>query len=162
MIDWEAVDQYMAVNRRIREGLELQRDRLLQRKSAIREHLDEYILGPSNDLDYYIYELARLQDLARTIAREFHAAQPVAVALKTFDVAIPHLRKLRNPLTHPSNDKRLDNIKYLVSAEHVEDFKHRGTVYLDPDSEHHEAALALSEAMDTYLGGWLAQNEAQP
>jgi hypothetical protein len=63
-----------------------------------------------NDLDYYVYELGRLQDLAWTINETFDDPSEVVDALAAFDQAVPNLRKIRNPQTHPSDDERLDGV----------------------------------------------------
>ncbi len=55
---------------------------------------------PDNDVDYYIYELASLQDLAREVIRVFGAPGVVVQALERFESAVPNLRTARNPLTH--------------------------------------------------------------
>jgi hypothetical protein len=68
----KARDRFLAAVRRITHGLELQRQRIVSRTAdaptlaveAGREVID--LRGdPGSDIDYYVYELARLQDLAR-------------------------------------------------------------------------------------------------
>lgn len=105
---------------------------------------------PGNDLDYYIYELARLQDAARAVIKVFESPDAVAQALKRFNLAIPNLRSARNPLTHASNDARLDDVAWFSSLVRLGS---DGSVeYLvDPRYEHHQAAEDLAEALLAFL-----------
>lgn len=68
------------------------------------------------DLDYYVYELGRLQDAAREVIKVFDGPPHVEAALRAFDAAIPHLRAARNPLTHASDDPRLDDVGWMSAA----------------------------------------------
>ena len=106
--------------------------------------------GTGNDLDYYVYELARLQDLTRAINDTFNHPAEIVDALASFNQAVPHLRSIRNPLTHPSDDNRLDGVAWFHS---VVRFLPNGSVeYLvDPRHKHHDAALELIRALGTYL-----------
>jgi hypothetical protein len=109
--------------RRIIDGTRLERDRIHQTQETAPRLLEgtEYevvnLSGvASNDLDYYAYELARLQDAARTTIEVFDSPPVVVDALKAFEAAIPSLRRVRNPLTHPSDDTRLDNFAWFSSV----------------------------------------------
>lgn len=105
---------------------------------------------PDNDLDYYAYELARLQDVARTTIKVFGSPQEVVDALAEFDAAVPNLRMARNPLTHPSDDDRLDDVGWMSALVR---FGNGGAVeYLvDPRYDHHDAAERLAQSLLGYL-----------
>lgn len=105
---------------------------------------------PDNDLDYYIYELGRLQDAARGIIKVFDSPPEVVDALATFNAAVPNLRAARNPLTHASNDARLDDVAWLSALVRL---RSNGSVdYLvDPRAQHHDAAETLAAALLSYL-----------
>lgn len=105
---------------------------------------------PDNDLDYYIYELGRLQDAAREIIKVFDSPPEVVDVLAMFDAAIPHLRAARNPLTHASDDPRLDDVGWFSALVR---FRSNGSVeYLvDPRYQHHDAAEGLATALLSYL-----------
>jgi hypothetical protein len=149
-----------AVKRSI-EGARLERTRIQHAcDSAPRllegtEHEVVNLTGlPDNDLDYYVYELGRLQDAAREAIRVFDSPLELVRALAEFDLAVPNLRSARNPLTHPSDDARLDDVGwfsafvrlgYLGSVEYL----------VDPRYEHHEAAERLTEVMLSYFRGGL-------
>lgn len=114
-----------------------------------------------NDIDYYVYELARLQDLAREVVRTFGDPPRVVEALAAFEAAIPALRKIRNPLTHPSDDKRLDEVACFDA---VVKLQPGGEVeYLvDPRYEQHDAALDFSRVLAQYLEkGYRRQHNAR-
>jgi hypothetical protein len=120
---------------------------------VIREK-DAYVIDlrgdTGSDLDYYVYELARLQDLAKEIINAFGAPEVVVDALASFEAAIPALRRIRNPVTHPSDDNRLDAVAWFDS---VVKLRPNGEVeYLvDPRYEHHHAALELCRVLRTYV-----------
>lgn len=111
---------------RIVAGLELQRQRMGDRyDNAPRllpgnsmEVVDLTADGDrGNDLDYYIFELGRLQDVARELLKAFDKPQKIVDALRTFDEAIPELRRIRNPLTHTDDTDRLDNVTFSSVVE---------------------------------------------
>jgi hypothetical protein len=146
---------YSAV-RRFRAGVELQRARILDaRDSAPRLPAGDLVvrdlrgLNP-NDLDYYIYELGRLQDAAREVSEIFDKPGEITDALAAFDAAVPNLRAARNPLTHASDDDRLDDVAWFESL--VRMLPGGRVEYLvDPRDEQHDAALALADAVLTFL-----------
>jgi len=96
---------------------------------------------PGNDLDYYIYELARLQDMGKSIIKVFGQPQELVDAQAEFDVGIPNLRAIRNPLTHPNDNDELDEVAWFSSAVKL---KPGGSVeeLVDPRYEQHEVATA--------------------
>jgi hypothetical protein len=68
-------------------------------------------------------------------------------ALAKFDQAVPNLHGIRNPLTHPSDDTRLDGVAWFDSV--VKLLPNEAVEYLvDPRHQHHDAALELSRAME--------------
>jgi len=105
---------------------------------------------PPNDLDYYTYELGRLQDTAREVNKAFGSPQEVVSALSAFEDAVPRLREARNPLTHPSDDARLDDVGSFSALVRLD--VGGGVVYLvDPRHEHHDAAERLAAELLRYL-----------
>lgn len=144
-------------------GARLEKERLRRRgKEAPRlpPGIVDLTDSPGNDLDYYIYELGRLQDAAREICKIFDSPPEVVDALATFDGAIPHLREARNPLTHPSDDKRLDNVAWFDALVRL---WANGSVesLLDPRDQH-GAVEALAEVLLAYLRGGLTGPAATP
>ncbi len=153
----QARSRFLGALRRIATGLEVQRSRIMDRTAQApklfggTDHEVTDLTGDAgNDLDYYIYELARLRELTRTINKTFDHPAEIVDALATFDQAVPSLRSIRNPLTHPSDDNRLDGVAWFDS---VVKLQPNGSVeyLLDPRYEHHDAALELSRALGTYL-----------
>lgn len=152
-----AASRFANALRRIRQGLNLQRQRVLDRATNAtrlpgnQEGAEVVVLsGPDNDLDYYIYELGRLQDLGREVLRVFAPLPQIRAALERFDAAIPKLRMARNPLTHPSNDARLDRYATFSSGVLLHP---DGSVesLVDPRYEQHEAAIAFAGEIADFL-----------
>ena len=82
-------------------------------------------------------------------------------ALAAFEEAIPALREIRNPLTHPSDDKRLDNVAWFDAV--VRLLPHGAVEYLvDPRHGHHDAAVGLSAALWSYLEGTMPAAAEDP
>lgn len=156
--DWDtAASRFANALRRIRQGLELQRQRVLDRATNAtrlpghQEGAEVVVLsGPDNDLDYYIYELGRLQDLGREVLRVFAPSPAIRSGLDQFDAAIPKLRMARNPLTHPSNDSRLDRYATFSSGVLLHPDGSVETL-VDPRYEQHEAAIAFAGAIADFL-----------
>lgn len=120
----------------------------------------------ANDVDYYIYELGRLQDLVQdealivfSVSNELrtNSSEPSRVAprelgeaLNDFLTAIPMLKETRNALTHLDDTIRMDDFGSFSAAVRFE--SDGGVQYLvDPRYQHHDAALALSDALISYL-----------
>src|SRR4028119_1371460 len=104
-----AVSRFLSATRRIEAGLTQQRDRVLATERTAPTLLDDpwapqtkNLTGTfANDVDYYIYELGRLRDLVAVEAPTTFGKQEIFLnALKKFDQAIPHLKAIRNALTH--------------------------------------------------------------
>jgi hypothetical protein len=151
--------RFQFMTTRIVAGLELQRRRIQDRYdraprllhgSAI-EVVDLTADGDrGNDLDYYIFELARLQDAAREILKTFDKPQEIVDCLQAFNENIPNLRRIRNPLTHTDDTDRLDTVTWFSSVVELEGFG-RVKDLIDPRYGHHDAALALARAIESYL-----------
>ena len=152
-----ARSRFLNALRRITNGMKIQRSRILDRTA----NAPKLFAGPEyeiadlrgdtgNDVDYYVYELARLQDLAREVNKTFDHPQVIVDALAAFEAAIPNLRKIRNPLTHTSDDDRLDDVAWFDS---VVKLGANGSVeYLvDPRYQDHDAAKELGQALASYL-----------
>jgi len=105
---------------------------------------------PGNDLDYYTYELGRLQDTAREVLKAFDDPLEIVTALAAYEAAIPNLRAARNPITHPSDDARLDDVGWFSALVR---FLPDGKVeYLvDPRYAHNVAALTLADGLLAFL-----------
>lgn len=135
----------------------MQRGRILDRTAqapklfagTVHEIVD-FSSDVGSDLDYYIFELARLREVARIVIEKFGRPSEIVEALSAFDTALPHLRSIRDPLTHPSGDHRLDDVMWFDSV--VKVGPHGSVEYLvDPRYQHHNAAIELSEALSKYL-----------
>lgn len=101
----KAAGRFLNVLRRIGAGLEKQRERILDRSAnAPRSFPDspyeaiDLTGDQGNDLDYCIYELARLQDLGKSIIRVFGRPLRLIDAQAAFEAGIPNLPVIRNPL----------------------------------------------------------------
>lgn len=153
----QARSRFVVARRRISQGLETQRARIMGRTAQAPKlfggtgHEVTDLTGDAgNDLDYYVYELARLRELTCAINKTFDHPVEIVDALASFDQAVPHLRSIRNPLTHPSDDNRLDGVAWFDSV--VRLLPNGSVEYLvDPRYEHHDAALELCRALGTYL-----------
>lgn len=148
-----ARSRFIQATTRFIAGARLQRQHILERSATAPRLLEGSpyevidLTGQlDNDLDYYTYELARLQDVAREVVRVFGAPPAVVHALDQFDTAIPKLREARNPLTHASNDPRLDDVAWFSSLVRM-NFDGSVETLVDPRYGHHEAAEALAEAL---------------
>jgi hypothetical protein len=152
-----ACSRLIAATTRIIDGARMQRDRVIERSNKAPRILEDSpyevidLTGqPGNDLDYYAYELARLQDAAREVIRVFDRPPEVADALANFDCAVPNLRAARNPLTHTTNDARLDDVAWFSSLVRL---KADGSTedLVDPRYAHHDAAEELAGCLLSFL-----------
>ncbi len=82
--------------------------------------------------------------------KAFGNPQQVKDALASFDAVLPNIRHIRNPLAHPSDDARLDDVAWFSALVRL---RVDGTVeyLLDPRYQHHDAAVALADALIAYL-----------
>lgn len=153
----KAVSRFITAVTRIQRGLRLQRDRVLSHSAQAPRLLEgtphevvDLTAVPANDLDYYAYDLGRLQDAARAMIKIFDRPSEVVAALDAFDEAVPRLREVRNPLTHASDDPRLDDVGSFSELVRLRD--NGDVVYLvDPRYQHHDAAEALAGALLLFL-----------
>jgi hypothetical protein len=118
-----AAQHFLNPLRRNGVGLETQRQRILDRAEnapRLLEGTRGEVLNLTGDegldLDYYIYELARPQDTGRSIVKVFKQPRELLEAQASFDAAIPNLRVIRNLLTHPNDDDKLDEVAFFSSA----------------------------------------------
>ena len=153
----ELASRFLNALWRISAGLEQQRQR-----SSIAPPAPPRLLGdsqtpvidltgePGNDLDYYIYELARLQAVGNSIVPCFGQPPELVDAQKKFGEAFPKLSTIRNPLTHPNDNDELDEVAWFSSAVKL---KPDGSVetLVDPRYEQHEVATGYHLALTTYL-----------
>lgn len=152
----KSASRFLDALRRTTAGLKLQQQRVLDTQSSAPrlEHVEpETLVYPAdyegNDLDYYIYELARLRAIGKSIEAVFNDPQVLAAG-EIFDQGIPRLRDIRNPLTHPTDTDQLDEVAWFSS---VMKLKPGGDVeyLIDPRYQHHDIAIAYTEALTTYL-----------
>jgi hypothetical protein len=148
-----ACSRFINAVKRFIEGARLQRERMVMATDSAPRLLGgtpyeavDLTGVPGNDLDYYVYELGRLQDAAREIIKVFGAPPDVVGALDVFDAAVPHLRAARNPLTHASDDSRLDDVGWMSAVIRLGP-SGQVTYLVDPRYGHHDAAEALADAL---------------
>jgi hypothetical protein len=143
--------------RHTKAGLELQHRRVLEREAnAPRLNVtpDTVVYGADdegNDLDYYTYELARLRAMGTSIATVF-GDQTLADAGEALEAAIPALRTIRNPLTHPNDDDRLDDVVWFGSLVRLSP-DGRVDYLIDPRYHHHDLAIAYVDQLIDFLRG---------
>lgn len=154
----KAASRFLNALRRTGAGLEKQRERILDRAANSPRLVAD---GPyevinltgdndGNDLDYYIYELARLQDLGKSIIKVFNQPEALVDARAAFEAGIPNLRVIRDPLTHPNDNDELDEVAFFSS---VVKLKPDGSVLqlADPRYQQHDEAMAYHSALMSYL-----------
>lgn len=153
----KSASRFLNALRRTSAGLEQQRQRILDHAAEAPRLLPDSqfpvinLTGdPGNDLDCYIYELARLQDMGKSIIKVFGQPQELVDAQAEFDVGIPNLRVIRNPLTHPNDNDELDEVAWFSSAVKL---KPDNSVeeLVDPRYGQHEVATAYHLALAKYL-----------
>jgi hypothetical protein len=177
-----SLTRFLAAARRIRAGIEHQQSRILGQEQCLPKLLEgteyevrDFTNSFANDIDYYIYELGRLLDLVQDEAclvfsipneNRVNVSEPervpppeLAGALEAFLLAVPMLKETRNALTHFDDSVRLDNFGSFSAAVN---FLPDGSVqYLvDPRYQHHEAALALNDALVSFLRNKLTERIA--
>jgi hypothetical protein len=157
----KTASRFLNALRRTGAGLECQRQRIVQRAANAPRLLPG---GPvevidltgdtGSDLDYYIFELARLQDIGKALATVFGRVlgpqQGLLEAQAVFEAAIPRLREIRNPLTHPNDDEKLDQVGWFSSVVSTAP-DGRVSDLVDPRYGHHEAAMAYHATLTSYL-----------
>jgi hypothetical protein len=91
----KAASRFLTALRRNAQGLENQRQRILDRESNAERLLPDdsmpvinYGTDPGLDLDYYIYELARLQDVGKSVIKVFGQPPELVEARDKFEAGI--------------------------------------------------------------------------
>lgn len=108
-----------------------------------------------NDLDYYIYELGRLEATGRSIIKVFGKPQQLVAAQAAFNLDIPKLKQIRDPLTHPNDNDELDDVGWFSSVVRHNDDGRTETL-VDPRYQQHDAAVAYSDALQQHLRAHVA------
>jgi hypothetical protein len=162
--DYEkAAQRFMFAARRTTKGLKLQKGRIEWEA----ENAPEILPGSevkvrvldsdkSTDIDYYIYELARLEDIGKSVIKVFGRPPELVDAQAAFDQAIPLLRKARNPLTHPNDTDEMEGFMWFSSLV-LDDGYGNPRALVDPRYGQHDAAMAYSKALTNYLSGLIQQ-----
>lgn len=151
----QSASRFLRMLRHTKAGLELQHRRVLEREAnapllnvtpeaTVYDADDE-----GNDLDYYTYELARLRAMGTSIARVFGEAS-LEHAGDALEAAIPALRTIRNPLTHPNDDDRLDDVVWFGSLVRLSP-DGRVEYLIDPRYHHHDLAIAYVDQLIDFL-----------
>lgn len=153
----KARSRFIMMVKRFQAGIRQQRERVLKATdeaprllAGTPQEVVDLTSVKENDLDYYVYELCRLRDAAREMLKVFDSPPEIAAALQAFDDAIPELRKVRNPLTHASDDARLDDVGSFTAVMRFQ-MDGRAIPLIDPRYQHHEAAETLADTLLTYL-----------
>jgi hypothetical protein len=141
----------------IRDGLRLCRDRVIDvqaKAPRLLEGTPHEVINltevPESDLDYYAYELGRLRHVAIAVLPIFGEPQELVAAVATFDAAIPHLKAIRDPLTHRNDTDELDDVSWLGALVRL---RMDGSVeyLIDARYQQHDEAEALAAALLDYL-----------
>lgn len=155
----KAASRFLAAMRRIETGLVQQQQRIVDAAADAPRLLagSPYevvdLTGvPGNDLDYYVYELGRLRAVGTSVIKIFGQPQELIDALAAFDVAIPRLKEIRDPLTHPNDSEQLDSVAWFSSLVRLTNQPYANTETLvDPRYEQHDAAMAFLGAVMSFL-----------
>ncbi len=153
----KAASRFLNALRRITSGIETQHQRIVDREANAPRLLPDLPIvvrdltgDTGNDLDYYIYELGRLRHVGAAVIKVFGQPQDLVDAQAAFEASIPKLKKIRDPLTHPNDDDKLDDVGWFSSVVRLGD-DGRPETLVDPRYNHHDAALAYSSALTGYL-----------
>lgn len=103
----------------------------------------------------YIYELGRLEATGRSIVKVFNKPQQLAAAQTAFNLGIPQLKQIRDPLTHRNDNDELDDVGWFSPVVRHNDDGRIETL-VDPRYEHHDTALAYSDALQQHLRAYVA------
>ncbi|MCW2813680.1 MAG: hypothetical protein JWN84_1135 [Nocardioides sp.] len=149
-----AVPRFLAGCRSVRDGLNLQRERIDHGVKAApsigvgSEAVKNLTYVPEADLWYYVYELGRLRDLTTAVAGWFR--EPALEQAKdALDAAIPHLREARNRWTHVIDDEYLDMVVSLGILVRLKPGS--AEVLIDPRGYHHDSAIACLTTVEQFL-----------
>lgn len=162
--DYEkAAQRFLFAARRTTKGLKLQKERIEWEADNAPEILPGSKIkvrvldsDKSTDIDYYVYELARLEDIGKSVIRVFGKPPKLVDAQATFDRAIPLLRKARNPLTHPNDNDEMEGFMWFSSLV-MDDGYGNTQALVDPRYGQHDAAMAYSKVLTDFLSGVIQQ-----
>ena len=154
-----AVSRFFDATRRIRVGLDIQRQRIQdaydEAPRIFEGRPDEWVdvTGmPVNDLDYYAFELVRLLKTAQAMQRPFGNPAVLEAAIDEFTVNFPRLLAYRNAITHFADRDDLDNVVVLSAVLEPDDDGKSLRTMLNPLSEHdHGTAMTLLNVMNEVL-----------
>ncbi|MEV6242470.1 hypothetical protein [Lentzea sp. NPDC051838] len=158
----KAASRFLEALRRIGAGIVRQRERILDRAdnaprllSGTPHEVIDLTGDDGNDLDYYIFELARLNDVGKSIIKVFGQPQELLDAQRAFEDVLPSLREIRNALIHPNNDEKLDNVAFFSSVIRL---LPGGEVrqLVDPRYGQHDAAIDYHAMLTAYLRAHVA------
>lgn len=157
-----AAGRFLNALRRITSGLVTQQERVLDRAAAAPRLLPGFHMevidltgDTGNDLDYYIYELGRVEATGRLIIKVFGKPQQLVDAQAAFNLGIPRLKQIRDPLTHPNDNDELDDVGWFSSVVRHNDDGRTETL-VDPRYQQHDTALAYSDALQQHLRAHVA------
>lgn len=158
----KAASRFLNALRRITSGLDTQQQRVLDRAAAAPRLLPGFHIevidltgDTGNDLDYYIYELGRLEATGRSLIKVFSKPQQLVAAQTAFNLGIPKLKQIRDPLTHPNDNDELDDVGWFSSVVRHNDDGRTETL-VDPRYGHHDTALAYSNVLQQHLRAHIA------
>jgi hypothetical protein len=162
--DYEkAAQRFLFAARRVTKGLRLQKERIEWEAEHAPEVLPGYEIqvrvldsDKSTDIDYYVYELARLEDIGKSVIKVFGGPSQLVDAQAAFNEAIPLLRRARNPLTHPNDNDEMEGFMWFSSLVMNDGYGNPQNL-VDPRYEQHQAAMAYSKALTDYLSGVIKQ-----
>ncbi|MFD4640763.1 hypothetical protein ACFWN2_25840 [Lentzea sp. NPDC058436] len=152
-----AASRFLEALRRIGAGIVRQRERILDRADNAPRLLPgspheviDLTGDEGNDLDYYIFELARLNEVGKSVIRVFGRPQELLDAQRAFEDVLPSLREIRNSLIHPNDNEKLDNVAFFSS---VLELLPGGEVrqLVDPRYGQHNAAMEYHAVLTAYL-----------
>lgn len=155
----QAAGRFLTALRRIEAGLAQQRQRILDTAtnaprllSGTPHEVADLTGDHGNDLDYYVYELGRLRAVGNSICTVFGQPGALVNAERTFDQAIPRLKEIRDPLTHPNNNDQLDTVAWFSSLVRLTNAPIANTESLvDPRYEQHDAAMTYAATLTEFL-----------
>lgn len=151
-----SASRFLSFLHRITSGIEKQQQRIVSRAANAPRipggpfEVIDLTGDAGNDIDYYVYELGRLDAVGDSILKIFGPDDELEAAQEAFRTAIPKLREIRNPLTHPNDNDELDAVTWFSSIVRL---RPDGSVesLVDPRYEQHDAAVAYGEVLTTYL-----------
>lgn len=139
------------------DGSELCRQRLADDTAAsVRDigggiKIHDLVGYAAHDIDYYAWEATRIVNTGRQAIKDgIPNADRVQAALDRLEAVAPGLRKFRNAVTHPEDNKGADDITYFGTAVRLLP-NGRVEYVIDPRHEHHDALTVLADAIRAAL-----------